>query len=451
MACGTLLLVHGTNGFVVLPPPASDLSLAVAPGWAPTRTMRSTTTPRMGTSSSSRLYAKKRNKKEDEDAQKADISNSDFFQSVGDFFKKAEEPPSNKDADQESGFFSSWRRKSKPKEDSSIKKAKKPIKESAPSTWNWFARSSDDAGDTPLSETANGENRSASSIFQNAAERVMAEASKKGISSINLRQPKETDSTSTKSKQQKKAATKSTAAKKTKVSTSRDSESSNSNLLRRMQDLLPLNSSSNSEESSNPLSAVQKIAGSVLKLNNAEEKVKEEWVPVFPKTRIMPGEMVPVTVAGIDLLVIASNDGQSLYCIANSCPHLGTPLETGQLTRLPIEDTSVSSSSITTTRTAFGPPQDKVGLILSETDVATILSQDGCEDCIVCPLHRTAFALQSGEVRGEWCPYPPVLGKVMGTVKQPTAAAVFDIRTKGKNIEVRLNTIVAPSKNDTKQ
>jgi nitrite reductase/ring-hydroxylating ferredoxin subunit len=270
----------------------------------------------------------------------------------------------------------------------------------------------------------------------------MAEASKKGISSIDLKQSKEVDST--KLKQRTKAAAKSTA--KTKVSKNRDSGSSNSNLLRRMQDLLPLNSS-NSEESSNPLLAVQKIAGSVLKLN-ADEKVKEEWVPVFPKTRIMPGEMVPVTVAGIDLLVIASNDGQSLYCIANSCPHLGTPLETGQLTRLPIEESSVSS--ITTTRTAFGPPQDKVGLILSETDVAKILSQDGCEDCIVCPLHRTAFALQSGEVRGEWCPYPPVLGKVMGTVKQPTAAAVFDIRTKGKNIEVRLNSVVSPREDPKK-
>jgi hypothetical protein len=43
----------------------------------------------------------------------------------------------------------------------------------------------------------------------------------------------------------------------------------------------------------------------------------EEWFPVFPKTRISPGEMVPVTIADIDLLVIASSDGRKLYCIAN--------------------------------------------------------------------------------------------------------------------------------------
>ena len=76
------------------------------------------------------------------------------------------------------------------------------------------------------------------------------------------------------------------------------------------------------------------------------------------------------------------------------------------------------------------------------------MANDGCEDCIVCPLHKTAFALDSGQVRGEWCPYPPVLGKVMGSVKRQETLAVFDVRTRGKNIEVRLNTpfSTSPSK-----
>jgi nitrite reductase/ring-hydroxylating ferredoxin subunit len=153
----------------------------------------------------------------------------------------------------------------------------------------------------------------------------------------------------------------------------------------------------------------------------------------------MPGEMVPVIVAGIDLLVIATIDGRSLYCIANSCPHLGTPLETGKLLRLPTEIKSPPLASETMTMTNSDGTD---GIIFTETDLSNILSQDGCEDCIICPLHRTAFALKSGEVRGEWCPYPPVIGAIMGTVKTPTPAAVFEVRTRGKNIEVRLNSIL---------
>ena len=214
-----------------------------------------------------------------------------------------------------------------------------------------------------------------------------------------------------------------------------------------------------------------------LSINNNDN---EQWMDVFPKTRIMPGAMVPVTVAGLDLLVIASRDARRLYCMENSCPHLGTPLETGTLVRLPIVEDSATAAAATTTTTGSGStttmgsnattgsgssqrtkasttttstqlaaPQQITTSFLTETDVSAILQQDGCEDCIVCPLHRTAFALESGQVRGEWCPYPPVLGKLMGNVKPPTPAAVFGVRTRGKMVQVRINTPLARVDDET--
>ena len=136
-----------------------------------------------------------------------------------------------------------------------------------------------------------------------------------------------------------------------------------------------------------------------------------EWIVVCPKTRIAPGVIVPVVAGGLDLLIVVSKDGKQLACISNSCPHLGTPLETGLIERRPV-----------------------AGSAAQKSDVA----DDGCEDCIVCPTHNTAFALASGEVRGAWCPYPPGIGSMMGAVKTQQNLPTFQIRARGKNIEVRL-------------
>ena len=153
----------------------------------------------------------------------------------------------------------------------------------------------------------------------------------------------------------------------------------------------------------NPFRGAQRFMLSLVSNDWSDEK-DEEWVVAFPKSRIDPGEVKPIRVAGVDLLVVATRDGKKIYCIANSCSHLGTPLETGMMERRPTKD-GMSS-----------------------------------EECIVCPLHKTAFALETGQVNGEWCPYPPVLGNMLGAIKAKSSVAVFDIRIRGKNIEIKLNS-----------
>jgi len=157
----------------------------------------------------------------------------------------------------------------------------------------------------------------------------------------------------------------------------------------------------------NPVAGTQRLISSVWESTIGS---RDEWIVALPKRNIDPGVVVPVNVAGIDMLVIASRDGEKIYCIANSCSHLGTPLETGSFER-------------------------------RKTD-RPIDSADGCENCIVCPLHQTAFSVETGEVNGPWCPYPPFIGSIMGAVKQKSPIATFDIRIRGKNIEVKMNSLV---------
>ncbi|KAL3781439.1 hypothetical protein HJC23_001002 [Cyclotella cryptica] len=151
------------------------------------------------------------------------------------------------------------------------------------------------------------------------------------------------------------------------------------------------------------------LAMSGLSNMNVFQWSREEWSRT--------GEIVPCVVNGLDIIIFASRDGTRLDAFANSCPHLGSPFDLATVERKPVIQER-------------GRDDDGSG--------------DGCVDCIVCPVHRTAFEIQSGDVRGEWCPYPPVLGGIMGYVKPKRGLVKFAVRLRGKNVEVRIAT---PMKN----
>lgn len=161
----------------------------------------------------------------------------------------------------------------------------------------------------------------------------------------------------------------------------------------------------------NPLDTIRlRLAMAMSNLNLFQRNRGDEWVVACPKTRVGPGQIVPCVVNGLDIIIFASRDGQRLDAFANACPHLGSPFDLATIERKPVAD------------------DDRRG--------------DKCVDCIVCPVHQTAFEIESGKVRGEWCPYPPILGGIMGYVKPKTDLVKFAVRLRGKNVEVRIATSV---------
>jgi hypothetical protein len=43
----------------------------------------------------------------------------------------------------------------------------------------------------------------------------------------------------------------------------------------------------------------------------------------------------------------------------------------------------------------------------------------------------------TGDVVGDWCPFPPILGPlILGNLAPPERVATFPVRAKGQNIEV---------------
>lgn len=104
-----------------------------------------------------------------------------------------------------------------------------------------------------------------------------------------------------------------------------------------------------------------------------------KWIKVMDEDTLADGERQVVEVQDQKVLLLKHN--AKLYAMQSSCPHMGAPLKRGKL--------------------------------------------EG--NAIVCPLHRSAFDLETGAVQ-EWTPWPPVVGNVLGAVKQERPLPVY--RTK---------------------
>jgi len=118
----------------------------------------------------------------------------------------------------------------------------------------------------------------------------------------------------------------------------------------------------------------------------------EAWVPLISTSEIAPGELKGVLTMGQSILVSCDYDGQ-VYASANICPHLGTPLTDGSI-------------------------------------------GDGV---LTCAQHKSSWDLSTGDLSGEWCPYPKLIGPLLGKLQGPQPLAVYPVRQNGGDIEALLN------------
>ena len=62
------------------------------------------------------------------------------------------------------------------------------------------------------------------------------------------------------------------------------------------------------------------------------------------------------------------------------------------------------------------------------------------DGCITCPLHKTRYDLENGQVK-EWSPFPlfPLFGKIVGKMRKQSPLVIHKVRELDGWIEVRLN------------
>ncbi len=115
------------------------------------------------------------------------------------------------------------------------------------------------------------------------------------------------------------------------------------------------------------------------------------WIKVLPAAQLPEGERQVVKVQDHSILLI--HDQGKVYAMLSACPHMRLPLKGGKIT---------------------------------------------ADEAIVCPFHRSAFDLNTGDVKA-WSPWPPGVGKMLGAVTREKALRVFPARIAEGSVWIALD------------
>ena len=115
-----------------------------------------------------------------------------------------------------------------------------------------------------------------------------------------------------------------------------------------------------------------------------------DWKEAVSLSGLQKSNRQTVVIDGSKLLMIWHEE--KVYAVASQCPHLKLPLAKGKIN----------------------------------------------EDCeLVCPFHKSAFDLKTGEVIC-WSPWPPVLGTLLGKLSKPENLRIYPTRVDGDQIFVNM-------------
>jgi nitrite reductase/ring-hydroxylating ferredoxin subunit len=114
------------------------------------------------------------------------------------------------------------------------------------------------------------------------------------------------------------------------------------------------------------------------------------WTQALAADALGTGTRQVVKLGSRSLLLL--NEGGNIYAVDKVCPHMKIPLKRGKITN---------------------------------------------EGTIVCPLHRSEFELASGNVKS-WCPFPPVVGSVLGKISPEKKLGVFPTKVENGQILIDL-------------
>ncbi|WP_017325666.1 Rieske (2Fe-2S) protein [Synechococcus sp. PCC 7336] len=114
------------------------------------------------------------------------------------------------------------------------------------------------------------------------------------------------------------------------------------------------------------------------------------WIKVLSQDELAQGDRKVVATEGGPVLVVNYNG--DFYAVGSKCPHMKLPLRRGKLT------------------------------------------DDGA---LVCPFHRSAFDLKTGEPK-TWTPFPPVVGSLLGKISTEKPLPTYPTKVEEGSIWVEV-------------